>query len=152
MQATLKTRSPTLEEINELVEFLSRLYQKEFSSVKKWHGGDKDEDGVITMPYPEYEPVVSEFFEIASSECWTDYDYLSRSAGQMLGDEDAVRTADLDQIKTMLTFCVRGERFCTGHWAAVIENGHVRKLLQRLEEIGLQKAEALILAKNLDRP
>ena len=35
----------------------------------------------------------------------------------------------------MLTFCVRGERFCDGHWAAMIEGGQVRRLLERLKEI-----------------
>ena len=57
----------------------------------------------------------------------------------MLDDEDAVRTADLDQIKIMLTFCARGERFCTGHWGDVIENGYVRRILQRLAAIESDK-------------
>ena len=39
------------------------------------------------------------------------------------------------QIKTMLTYCVRGERFGDGHWAAMIEGGHVRRLLERLTEM-----------------
>ena len=51
----------------------------------------------------------------------------------MLDDDGTVKTADLDQIKTMLTHCVRGERFCTGHWAAVIENGYVHRLLKGLK-------------------
>ena len=72
MQAKRKTPTPTSQEIEKLVAFLPLLYEKGFSPVKEWHGGDKDEDGVITMPYPEYEPVVSEFFRVASSECWAD--------------------------------------------------------------------------------
>ena len=135
----MNTRIPTLKEIEELVAFLPRLYEKGFSPVRKWHGGDKDDEGVITMPYPEYDPIVEEFFRIASSDCWTDPDYLAKSAGQILDDEDAVKSADLDQIKTLLTYCVRGERFFTGHWGAVIENGSVRRLLERLEEIGLDR-------------
>jgi hypothetical protein len=35
----------------------------------------------------------------------------------------------------MLTYCVRGERFSEGHWGAMIEQGHVRRLLERLVEI-----------------
>ena len=60
----------------------------------------------------------------------------------MLNDEDAVKSADLDQIKTMLTFCVRGERFFTGHWSAVIKNGYVRRLLERLGELGGDRGES----------
>ena len=39
----------------------------------------------------------------------------------------------------MLTFCVRGERFCDGHWAAMIEGGQVRRLLERLAELKAQE-------------
>jgi hypothetical protein len=40
--------------------------------------------------------------------------------------------------KTMLTFCVWGERFCDGHWAAMNQGGHVRRLLERLAELRAQ--------------
>ena len=50
----------------------------------------------------------------------------------MLATEGVVETADLAQIKTMLTYCVRGERFCDGHRGAMIEEGHIRRLLTRL--------------------
>jgi hypothetical protein len=36
------------------------------------------------------------------------------------------------EIKTMLTFCLRGERFADGHWGEMIEAGHIRRLLERL--------------------
>jgi hypothetical protein len=49
-----------------------------------------------------------------------------------------VKAADLTKIKTMLTFCVRGERFSDGHWGAMIEGGDVRRLLERLGKIRLQ--------------
>ena len=55
----------------------------------------------------------------------------------MLEDEELVRAADLSQIRTMLTYCVRGERFGDGHWGAMIEQGHVRRLLERLKEISM---------------
>jgi len=53
----------------------------------------------------------------------------------MLEDVEFVRSADLDQVKTMLTWCVRGERFCDGHWGGVLKAGHIRRLLQRLAEL-----------------
>ena len=134
----MDTRTPTSKDIEELVAFLPLLYRPGFTPVKEWHGGDRDQDGVITMPWPGYDTIVTEFIKVAEREYWTDDDYLSASARQMLDDEDAVKTADLSQIKTMLTFCVRGERFCTGHWGAVIENGCVRRLLERLAELGQQ--------------
>jgi hypothetical protein len=132
----MKTRMPSSMEIEELVSFLPRLYKEGFNPIKKWGGGTKGEDGVFTMPWPEYEPIVVEFFRVASGECWSDYEYNPEEARRMLEDEEAVKTADLDQIKTMLTYCVRGERFCDGHWGTMIESGYIRQLLQRLTEIG----------------
>jgi hypothetical protein len=32
----------------------------------------------------------------------------------------------------MLTYCVRGERFGDGHWAAMLETGKIVAILQRL--------------------
>jgi hypothetical protein len=55
----------------------------------------------------------------------------------MLKDENRVKAASLDEIRIMLTFCVRGERFSAGHWATMIEKGYIRRLLERLNEIKL---------------
>ena len=85
-----------------------------------------------------YDEVVAEFIRVASKDCWCDYGYHPQEAGRMLENESFVKTSSLAQIKTMLTYCVRGERFCDGHWAAMIESGHIRRLLERLAELGAQ--------------
>ncbi|RME73290.1 MAG: hypothetical protein D6784_12140 [Chloroflexi bacterium] len=128
----MKTRQPTSQEIEELVSFLPRLYAAGFSPIKQWHGGPQEG----TMPYPEYEAVVEAFFRAAGKECWIDYSYDPAEAGRMLRDEAFIKTANLEQIKTMLTYCVRGERFSDGHWGAMIEGGYIRRLLLRLAELG----------------
>jgi hypothetical protein len=127
-------------EVDELISFLPRLYRDGFTPVRRWHGGTRGEGGVRTMPWPEYDPVVQEFFRAASGECWRDYGYRPEDARRMLEDEDAVKAADLAQIRTMLTYCVRGERFHDGHWGDVIERGHVRRLLERLAELRPDRA------------
>jgi len=112
--------------------------QSSFTPIKRWHGGTKGRDGFFTMPWPEYDKVVEEFFKVASAECWRDYTYCPEEAGQMLEKHDIIKTADLSKIKTMLTYCVRGERFCVGHWATMIEGGYILRLLQRLTEINIE--------------
>jgi hypothetical protein len=126
---------PTAQEIERLTAFLPRLYSEGFSSVGSWAGGEKGKDGSISFPYPNYNPVVEEFFRLVSSEGWLDHEYNPEQAYQMLINEKLIKTASLSQIKTMLTFCVRGERFSDGHWAQMIEGGHIRRLLERLNEI-----------------
>ena len=123
-----------MQEIEALTAFLPRLYADGFSPVTSWEGG-KREDGTFTLPYPKYNEVVEEFFYTAAGEGWIDYEYNPEQAYQMLRDESLVKTASLSQIKTMLTFCLRGERFSDGHWAQMIEGGYIRRLLERLNEI-----------------
>ena len=131
-------RLPTLQEIEALTAFLPLLYAEGFSPVRKWDGG-RQNDGTFTLPYPDYDPLVEEFYRTVSG-IWLDYEYNPEQAHRMLKDENLVKTASLSQIKIMLTFCVRGERFSDGHWAEMIEQGHIRRLLERLNEI---KAEQL---------
>jgi hypothetical protein len=131
----MKKILPNQREINILVSYLPKLYEEGFNPIKKWHGGNENKDGSISFPCPEYDEVVVDFFKAASAKCWLDYDYSPEEAAKMLNDDQAIKTADLSQIKTMLTYCVRGERFCDGHWGSLIEEGHIRKLLERLAEI-----------------
>ena len=131
----MKTRNPTPDEIAKLVAFLPKLEEEGFSPITRWEGGPGNHDGATAFPWPVYAPLVHEFIDVASNECWIDFDYLPIEARRMLEDQQAVETADLGQIKTMITYCVRGERFCDGHWGAMIELGHISRLLQRLSQL-----------------
>ncbi len=131
------TPLPTAQEIDALTAFLPLLYAEGFSPIKRWNGGQTEESGSIKLPYPTYNPVVTDFFRLASSECWRDYEYRPHQAAEMLHDENMIKAASLSQIKTMLTFCVRGEKFTDGHWGTMVEKGYVRRLLERLKEIRL---------------
>ena len=87
------------------------------------------------MPWPKYEKIVEEFFRVITREYWIDFNYPSKKPERMLEDHEFIKTADLEQIKTMLTFCARGEHFCDGGWGFMIEKGHIRRLLERLAEL-----------------
>ena len=130
-----QNRLPTLQEIEDLTAFLPRLYAEGFSPIVSWGGGEKQKDGSISVPYPNYHSLEEEFFRLVSSGGWLDYEYDPEQAYQMLKDENLIKTASLSQIKTMLTFCVRGEHFSDGHWGQMIEKGYIRRLLERLNEI-----------------
>jgi hypothetical protein len=38
-------------------------------------------------------------------------------------------------LKTLLTYCARGERFGDGHWVQLFEHGRIVVLLRRLREL-----------------
>ena len=131
----MKSRLPTEKEIAELLSFLPKLTADGFEPFRGWHGGPTEDGEAMAMPSPAYDKSVEEFFRVASRACWSDYEYRPAVAGRMLTDPDEVRAADLAGIRTMLTYCVRGERFGAGHWGAMIQGGHVERLLRRLAEI-----------------
>ena len=131
-----RTELPTLQDIERLTAYLPRLYAEGFSPVIRWEGGEKLKDNSFTLPYPEYDPLVEEFFRLGGA--WIDYEYNPEQAYQMLKDEEAVKAASLTQIKSMLTYCARGERFSDGHWGEMIEKGYIRRILERLDEMKSQ--------------
>ncbi len=93
-------------------------------------------DGSLTLPWPKYNETVESFIHlIVNQNCWIDAGYVPEEAERLLMDEAAVKDATIPEIRRMLTLIVRGERFCDGWWASMIEEGHVRRLLERLAEI-----------------
>jgi hypothetical protein len=122
----------TVERIDELLRFLPFFEAPGRAYVKAWAGGEKTPGGAITVPFPEYCDDVLEFFSLAGQPWWSDFQYDPREAYAMLSDDRFISTCSLDDIKTMLTYCVRGERFSDGLWASVLESGRVVALLRRL--------------------
>ena len=85
------------------------------------------------MPYPNYNPLVGDFFKKASKECWADYDYGSNIEKlNFIKDKYVIADATLNNIKTMLTFFCRGERFSDGHWGNMFNDGSIKLILERL--------------------
>jgi hypothetical protein len=125
--------SITPERIDELLAYLPVLESPGRPFIEKWEGGEKQKDGTLVMSFPAYSADVEEFFRKASQPWWCDYAYKPEEAGRMLQDGVLVRNATLDHVKTMLTYCVRGERFCSGFWEGILASGQVQDLLRRLK-------------------
>ena len=130
----METSIPDKNDITEMVQFLPRLYSDDFKAVEKW-GGGVQEDGSLVLPWPEYDDEVRAFIQEATKDCWRDSQYGSKKDSARIDDEEFVKEASLEQIRSMLTFCIRGERFCDGHIASKIESGAIKSVLQRLETI-----------------
>jgi hypothetical protein len=122
-------------EADELLRFLPLMTTHGPQTDAVWEGGETLPDGTSTVPHPRYPKPVEEFFRAASQDWWRDVDYVSKEAAHLVADDHAIATADLSLLKTMLTYCVRGERFCDGHWDALIRDGRIAAILQRLAEL-----------------
>lgn len=136
---TLRWKRPspiTLERIDELVRFLPLFDSLGPKTEPTWSGLDqKPTDGVFAMPYPTYPPAVEEFFAVAAQEWWNDSSYDPSGAADQVRNDSAIAAASLSQIRSMLTFCVRGERFSDGHWAEMVKGGRIRAMLRRLKQL-----------------
>ena len=130
-----KTKKPTKIHINKLIEFLPVFSQEGYQPIKEWGGGGTTEEGAILMQWPIYQEEVEEFFRLAAEEQWCDYQYSPEQVAIDLNNVEVIREASLEKIVSMLTFSVRGERFCDGHWGSMIERGIISNLLLRLVEI-----------------
>ncbi len=126
----------TVERMDELLRFLPLFEIRGREYVQGWGGGERTPDGkAVQVPFPIYCDDVLEFYKLAGQPHWADYQYIPRQAYDMLSDDELISSASLDEIKTMLTYCVRGERFADGHWAHMLESGRIVALLRRLAVI-----------------
>jgi len=69
-----KSRLPTLEEIETVIAYLPHLYADGFSPIQSWSGGKQNSDS-MSLPYPNYDPLVEEFFQHVAGDGWLDYEY-----------------------------------------------------------------------------
>lgn len=124
----------TGEDIDALLDFLPG-FEKPGRTFAKWGDVEKNADGSISLPFPVYDDDVEDFFRLVGQHGWIDSNYKPEEAGRMLADEDFIKRASPEQVRSMLTYCVRGERFCDGLRESLLIGGQIVLLLRRLEAI-----------------
>lgn len=119
---------PTLTDIDALLAFMPGFRERERRFVRT------EPSAANSWSY-RYDPDVYAFFGVASAECWMDHDYDPERATMLLKDPRAIAGADLLTLRTLMTACVRGEKFCDGWWASILQDGTLLAVLERLEAI-----------------
>ncbi len=120
---------PDPSQIDHLLAFLPRLYAEGVSPHRSEDSGSAE--GSV-YSWVSYTAVLAAFFAMASKECWADHEYCPEETREMLLQPGFVESAGLAELRTGLTYCVRCERCCDGFWVSMIEQGHIRRILQRL--------------------
>ncbi len=95
----------------------------------------KGQPEVVFERYPVYDDRVMAVLGTLNS----DTDYMIHHEKL---ENKAIETYDLNELATMYTFLLRGERFCDGHIAAYIEDGTLLKLVERHIELLEKKKKA----------
>jgi hypothetical protein len=109
--------------------------------------------GSGSRPHLPYHAEVEAFFAAVAQflHLWAplarDYAEASRA---LRDDPGAIAAAGPEQVKALLTFVWRGERFHGGFWGAQLQSGLVSALLDRLHELD-QAGEIRTIAPGEDR-
>jgi hypothetical protein len=126
---------PSAQDIDLLLSFLPKLYAVGAQTFTSNPTEEPIQENVVQIGSPNYSDVVYEFFAVAGRPVWNDRDYVNKQVGEVLSDPRKIATASLQDMKTLLTFCVRGERFCDGYWGDLVDGGQIRLILNRLAEL-----------------
>lgn len=102
-----------------------RINQKELDSVIAYL---QTHNRVECNPYPIYDDEIYR----ALGMLRTDSNYL-RNWEKI--EEKPIEEMTRKEVATMLTFIIRGERFCDGHIAGYVESGELLRLMLRLREL-----------------
>ena len=118
-----------LKKLNDLIELVKNTQKIE------WGGGNvigKTEEGkdILQWPYPIYpDGLYESLYELVE----LDRDYVDHY--EKLGVPIDYDNLTMDEVSTIITHYVRGERFCDGLIAGAIEDGTLLKVLMRLKEL-----------------
>ena len=107
---------PNLADLHRLATLGQRIQRNSDGANPRWHQMQQQVDGTLSWPWPEYPAAREDFVQEASRNCWSDPSYEPSNTARMFNDEGFVATASLSQLRTMVTYFVRGEKFCDGHW------------------------------------
>ncbi len=135
----------TVDSIDKILKFLP-IFQQEGYKFSEWDSPKNFEDGVLCIPSCNYSKEVIEFEKTLYEEVFIipfEWVKWQDEAERLMSDPNALRTADLETLKKLLTTHVRKERFCEGHLAAMLREHHITAILHRLKEIREEMSDSL---------
>ena len=133
--------TPTRDQIDAILKHLPAL-RTERVTASEWHGGTVDDEGVLTLPYEVHAREVDELID-ALYECGFiqpfDWPAWQPTAEQYLQEPQRLAGADLPALVRLLTTHVKADRFCEGHFTAMIACGHITAILEKMAELRAQE-------------
>lgn len=100
-------------------------------------GGARDESGAIQMPWFDYAPEVLAFQEALYRDGWiVSFDWPEwQDEGMALLEGEGVESAELDDLRRLLTMIFRKERFQDGVVAYAFERGYLQRIIRRATQL-----------------
>ena len=82
--------------------------------------------------YPDYPYAVTALMRYITSSPWCNHEYQPTATNGILARLD---TADLLEVRSVLTSISRGERFTAGSWRTALHDGHLSAVIERAENL-----------------
>lgn len=95
-------------------------------------------EGTIAFAYPIYPRELMVLFE-SLEPCFNYHEKAER-----IIELTNTKLLDFDDLRALLTYLFRGEKFCDGLIASFIKNGKLLSWIERLNEIVIDEAKARI--------
>jgi hypothetical protein len=127
---------PTTDQIDTILKHLPVL--KRGGPVASRVYPAKKEKGVVAMGWEEhYHEISGLISDLYKQGFITKFDWPSwqESAVRYVENPKRLKRAVLGTLLKLLTTHVRKDRFCEGHFTAMVENGHLTAILERLAEL-----------------
>ena len=126
---------PKYEVLFPFIEYFEKCPKQE------WSGGS-NKDGVLTWPYCNFSEELSQFLEVFYESDLPDTNYMGTL--ELYGVEggkcaEAIPSANVELLLAILTFYIRGDRFCEGLLDSAIQKGIIADILKRLQELHLSR-------------
>ncbi len=126
------TPAETKDKIDQLIDMVSHIEKIE------WGGGEvigKTDEGkdILSFPYAIYPKGLYEGLCDLYDIIGPDHEYLDHMDVPV--EEAVFEDISLEKAGTFLTWMLRGERFCEGLMADMIEKGYLLRLLKRIREL-----------------
>jgi hypothetical protein len=131
----MSQNSPKLDDVDRLLAFLPKLGAGDLQIYADDPIEESPDDGVLRMYSRRYSDDVQGLLDASRAPAWRDADYGQKKADEILSDPKRIAVASLQDIKTLLTFCVRSERFAEGSWGSRVRSGEISAVLNRLAEL-----------------
>ena len=113
------TNSSQIKEIDEMLEKLDVVNKLDKDDLCDW----KDD-------FPNYKEAINELFKL--NKFWIDINYMENME---LIKDTKIEDMTINQIKSLLTFHKRSERFSYGSWENMIKNGDMKEIKNRLTKL-----------------
>jgi hypothetical protein len=104
----------------------------------RWEGGERGADGSITMPYFSMSKEAFELFGVVGKYAPLDATFNWGAWGQtaegqaLIHDREALSRATREELRRLLTLCIRSDRFVEGQLEAHFQSGLLTAILRRL--------------------